>query len=391
MAAMDAIEIADDEHAGNPSSAIAIGRVVEPDQLCSTHASAQLASIRQEISGHSGGHPRPAQSRMRAIGVVACGYAHGAQFSVPSQGLLEVFNEIRTIESSPMYLSAAMSPISRRAPHLIARLSAIAIAVFTVLLPSRAALAAGFTIKTPKIAENSGEWHIKVKIELPRTPSMIHTPMRFTFAKEAVDERAIMSKGAEPVHHRMVLETEPKQIVSLDVDFADASGKVYRSTVFEFDLERASGFFEAGEYVVTLSGPDGEVGSGQKLVLEGDNPPVYRGAVEFEAAKPGKKRGPKIEAVAGDTDAGTTASDDQSGSSAGPASSEVAPVGSAPGMIPDKAYNKTQEEESVQGHPSGCGCELAGHRNGRAAALIVALLGVVVVLARRHTPRPARS
>src|SRR3984885_13969078 len=112
-------------------------------------------------------------------------------------------------------------------------------ALLVTLLVSTAAFAGGnFTIKTTEAPESSGEWHIKVRIALPRAPPMMHTPMRFTFSKEAVDERAIMQKGADPQHHRVVLETAAKQIVSMDVDFADPSGKVFKSTYFEFDLQR---------------------------------------------------------------------------------------------------------------------------------------------------------
>src|SRR5262249_52445414 len=157
--------------------------------------------------------------------------------------------------------------------------------------------AGSFSIKTPEVTEKNDEWHIKVRIDLPRAPPMMHAPMRFTFSKEAVDERAIMSKGAEPVHHRVVLETSQKQIVGLDVDLADASGKVFKSTYFEFDLKRKDQYFEAGEYLVGLSGPDGDVGTNQRLTLKGDNPPVYRGAMEF-TEKPGKtKKGVAIQSV----------------------------------------------------------------------------------------------
>ena len=106
---------------------------------------------------------------------------------------------------------------------------------------------------------------------------MMHIPMRFTFSKEAVDERAIMSRGADPVHHRMVLDVTPKQIQSMDVDFADASGKVFKSTYFEFDLRRDGGYFEAGEYQVSLSGPDGDVGGSQKLSSRATTRPCIAG------------------------------------------------------------------------------------------------------------------
>jgi MYXO-CTERM domain-containing protein len=251
------------------------------------------------------------------------------------------------------------------------------------VLATRHALAAGsFSIKTPSVSEKDGEWHIKVRIDLPRAPGMMHTPMRFTFSKEAVDERAIMSKGAEPEHHRMVIDTPPKQIVSMDVDFADASGKVFKSTYFEFDLQRASGYFEAGEYLVMLSGPDGDVGAGQRLTLKGDNPPVYRGAMVFDS-KATKQKGPKIESVSSGLDGGSQSGDSNDTSSSA-ASSEVAPVGSAPSMVPSSAYNRTPEEEAVQGHPKGCGCRVTGVEAGTAASATVALFGLALVAVRRR-------
>jgi hypothetical protein len=47
-------------------------------------------------------------------------------------------------------------------------------------------------------------------------------------------------------------------------------------------------------------------------------------------------------------------------------------------MVPSSAYNKTAEEEAVQGHPSGCGCVAAG-LDGKSGPL--ALSGVVLGLA----------
>jgi hypothetical protein len=275
----------------------------------------------------------------------------------------------------------------RRAFAAFAALAAFAFA-FAVLLCAGRALAAGgpgnFSIKTPSVDEKSGEWHIKVRIDLQRAPPMMHTPMRFTFSKEAVDERAIMSKGAEPVHNRMVIDTPPKQVVSMDVDFADASGKVFKSTYFEFDLQRRSGYFEAGEYLCSLSGPDGEVGVAQKLTLKGDNPPVYRGEMNFAEGKGGKK-GVKIENVSSGLDGGQVAQNDTSGPSAAPVSTDVAASGDAPDMVPKGAYNRTAEEEAVHDHPSGCGCVAAGLGGGSAAgAAALAVLALALALASRR-------
>ena len=212
-------------------------------------------------------------------------------------------------------------------------------ALLVTLLVSTAAFAGGnFTIKTTEVSESGGEWHIKVRIDLPRAPPMMHTPMRFTFSKDAVDERAIMTKGAEPVHHRMVLDVSTKQIQSMDVDFADASGKVFKSTYFEFDLRRDGGYFEAGEYLVGLSGPDGDVGGSQKLTLKGDNPPVYRGAMDFTAdAKSGKKKGPKMEDVNSGLDGGAKVASNDTPAAASARATEVAAEGNGAGHGPPTA------------------------------------------------------
>jgi MYXO-CTERM domain-containing protein len=266
-------------------------------------------------------------------------------------------------------------------------LSALAVAI---LLLGKTAFAGGnLTLKTADVQESSGTWHIKVRIDLPRAPSMMHTPMRFTFSKEAVDERAIMSKGAEPVHHRNVLDTPPKQIVGMDVDFADASGKVFKSTNFEFDLARKDGYFEAGEYTISLSGPDGDIGGSQKLVLRGDNPPVYRGAMDFADDKKApvkKKNGPDMQNVGGDGEKKDVAQNDTNTANAAPASTEVAATGEATSMIPASAGNATADEEAVKAHPSGCGCIAAGAEpaTGTMAGALAALLGLVVVVGRRR-------
>ncbi|MCL2449639.1 MAG: hypothetical protein FWD17_11895, partial [Polyangiaceae bacterium] len=250
--------------------------------------------------------------------------------------------------------------------------------VLAGLLSSGVAQAAGtLTLKTPSVDERTGgEWHVKVRIDLPRAPSMMHTPMRFTFSKEVVDERAIMKKGAEPEHHRMVLETPTKQIVGLDVDFADPAGKVFKSTYFEFDLERKDGFFEAGEYVMTLSGPDGEIGGPQKITLKGDNPPVYRGAMDFSDSPKAKKKtsDPNLESVSNGIDGGSQQVAQNDVPSAAPTSTEVAAEGPAPDMVPTGAYNRTSDETLVD-HPKGCGCVAAGlyGAGGWAPALTLAI------------------
>jgi hypothetical protein len=275
------------------------------------------------------------------------------------------------------------SPIPRARLSVLLLSFSLWAAVFLLWRPALAAGPGSMSVKTPEVTEKNGEWHIKVRIDLARPPSMMHMPMRFTFSKEVVDERAIMAKGAEPVHHRMVLETPAKQIVGLDVDFADASGKVFKSTYFEFDLKRADGYFEAGEYLMGLAGPDGDVGSNQRLTLKGDNPTVYRGAMDF-TEKPTKQKGPKLQAVSSGLDGGDQeVAKNDTPAAAAPMGGNVEPVGSASEMIPKSSFNKTQEEVVVREHP-GCGCFTAGTMRGSMAGALAATLGVGIALARRR-------
>jgi hypothetical protein len=184
----------------------------------------------------------------------------------------------------------------------------------------------------------------------------------------------------------MVIDTPPKQIVSMDVDFADPSGKVFRSTYFEFDLQRANGYFEAGEYLVTLAGPDGEVGATQRITLKGDNPPVYRGAMDFTDNKATKRKGPRIENVSAGLDGGDRQVAENDSTAAAPMATDVAPAGSAPTMVPSSAYDKTAEE-AVQDHPKGCGCKAAGldrSSGGGEAAAAAAMVALALAVARRR-------
>jgi hypothetical protein len=265
-------------------------------------------------------------------------------------------------------------------------LLALVASTLVALAPRPAWAGGNFSIKTTEVTESSGEWHVKVRIDLTRAPGMMHIPMRFTFSKEAVDERAIMQKGADPVHHRMVQDIPPKQIQSMDVDFADPAGKVFKSTYFEFNLRRDGGYFEAGEYMVSLSGPDGDVGGAQKLTLKGDNPPVYRGAMDFASdAKSQQKKGPKMEAVSSGLDGGTKVASNDEPSAGGGGSAvtgDVAAVGGGGDLVPKTAFDKTQEEEAVHTRPGGCGCVAAGAEPTRATALLASLAVVLLGILR---------
>jgi MYXO-CTERM domain-containing protein len=121
-------------------------------------------------------------------------------------------------------------------------------------------------------------------------------------------------------------------------------------------------------------------------VLKGDNPPVYRGAMDFTENKATKRKGPRIQNVSADVDAGERQVAANDSPAAAPMATDVAPVGSAPTMVPSTAYSRTAEEEAVQGHPKGCGCRAAGldrSSGGVAAAAAMVALGLAVARRRR--------
>ncbi len=212
-------------------------------------------------------------------------------------------------------------------------------------------------LKTTEVQESKdGEWHIKCVITLPKPPGTMHVPMRFKFQKEVVYERAIMEEGKDPVMNRQVLGSPTSTIVGLDVDFSDPTGRIFKATIFEFDLKRATGFFEAGEYTMQVSGSDGDIGSGQKLTLKGDNPPVYRGAMNF--AGPGGK----MQNVSSGLDGGRVAKNDNDQAFAAPTSTDVQAEGTGDPMIPQSAYNANNDDLLNKDHPKGCGCEVPGMR-----------------------------
>jgi hypothetical protein len=200
-------------------------------------------------------------------------------------------------------------------------------------------------------------------------------PMKFLFTKEMVFERALIDGHDQPVLNRMALVNQMPSIESVDVDFADGSGKIFKGTRFDFSLSRDHGY-EAGEYKVQVRTSDGsDVGGAQHLTLNGDNPVVDRRAMTFNAKDPSVKK------IAGyGNDGGPTTSDSDSPSTQ---SQDVAPSGSAAPFIPPDAYNKTPEEE-VKTRPAGC-CGVAGSRGDYGTGAMAAfVLGVAVMFARRR-------
>ena len=168
-------------------------------------------------------------------------------------------------------------------------LGVIAFTLVSLFAPPASA-AGSFKLKSTQVTESGGQWHIFVTLELSRPPATAHVPMKFLFQKEMVFERALIDGHDDPVMNRMALTNQTPSVESLDVDFADGSGKVYKGTRFDFSLTRDRGY-EAGEYSVKVRTADGiDVGSAQHLTLNGDNPVVDRRAITFNAKDPSVKK-----------------------------------------------------------------------------------------------------
>jgi hypothetical protein len=232
------------------------------------------------------------------------------------------------------------------------------VAFACVALGGREAQAAGtFKLKSSSTSEVSGAWHIFVTIELPRAPATAHVPLKFLFTKETVYERALVDGHNDPVINRTPLQNQTPSIESLDVDFADGSGKIFKGTRFDFGLTRQRGY-EAGEYKVQVRTSDGtDIGGTQRITLNGENPVVDRRSITFNAKEKSIKK------VDDGTDAGAKVAKNDTDDTAPVQNQDVTASGTAAPFIPAEAYQK-QPEEEVKEHPAGCGCETIGHRSG---------------------------
>jgi MYXO-CTERM domain-containing protein len=181
----------------------------------------------------------------------------------------------------------------------------------------------------------------------------------------------------------MALQGQTPSIESMDVDFADGSGKIFKTTRFDFGLTRQRGY-EAGEYQVQVRTSDGtDIGGKATLTLKGDNPVVDRRSITFNA------KDQKIKKVDDGTgsDAGAKANDDVE--HAGVNTGDVTPTGTSQPFIPADAYNKTPEEQGLKEHPKGCGCSVPGMATGSGVGLTLAALGLAFAAGLRRRSRAA--
>lgn len=276
-------------------------------------------------------------------------------------------------------LLAGASPF-RSPSSLLASLVALAMLAFALTFATDARAAGSFKMRSSEVNEVSGAWHVYVTLELPKAPPIAHQSMKFLFTKTVAYERSLVDGHDGPVNSRQMLSNQSPTMESLDVDFADSSGKIFKGTRFDFGLTRERGY-EAGEYKVEVRTADNvSIGSPQTLILKGDNDVVDRRSMNFTAEKKGIK---KVAAV----DAGAPAAkNDEPAPAAAGGNGEVEPTGTAEGFIPKEGYDKTPEEE-IKTRPKGCGCSVPGDREDTFASKLLwlaPLAGLGLVVARRR-------
>jgi len=265
--------------------------------------------------------------------------------------------------------------MTRKFTHALA---ALVLLTAALLLVRDARAAGSFKLKSTEANEVSGAWHVFVTIELPKAPTIAHVPIKFLFTKTAVFERALVDNRTEPVTNRMALQGQTPSIESMDVDFADGSGKIFKTTRFDFGLTRQRGY-EAGEYQVQVRTSDGtDIGGKASITLKGENTVVDRRSITFNA------KDQKIKKIDdGTADAGPKGGDDVE--HAGVNTGDVTPTGTSQPFIPADAYNKTPEESGIKEHPKGCGCSVPGMTStGAPLALGAFGLGLAIAARRRR-------
>lgn len=247
--------------------------------------------------------------------------------------------------------------------------------VFAALaLVPRAALAAG-TVNVANLSpqENDGRWKLQMTINYGSMPHINHVPMLFIFTPVVLYERTLTDQSPErPILNKIPLQNQQAINESMDVGFADASGKTFSTTKFDFVIRRDRGF-EAGEYKLEIKrSTDGaRMGNVMTLKLLGDNPIVDRRAIVFAGEKKKEKKPAEEAKPAG-----------ENAEKAGEPTE--APAGEPP---PDETGAAGDGSESGAEPPpvapkqGGCGCRV--HEDSASPFGLLALaLGVVLLVVR---------
>lgn len=232
------------------------------------------------------------------------------------------------------------------------RLLAMAVVLAAGSLAPRAALAAG-TVQVANLSpqENDGRWKLQMTINYGGVPHLNHIPMLFIFTPTVLYERTLTDQSPErPIINKIPLQNQQAINESMDVGFADASGKTFAITKFDFVIRRDRGF-EAGEYKLEIkrAGDMVRVGNVMTLKLLGDNPVVDRRAIVFAGEKKKEKQAEPPDTAKTSGESARATEEPAAGASNTPAEEPAASTdGSESGAEPPPVPPK-------QG---GCGCRV---------------------------------
>jgi len=240
---------------------------------------------------------------------------------------------------------------SFRRSFLVAVLTMLA-----VLTCSSAALAFGTVrFKQTRIEEQDEKWKLDMEVDYGSTPHMGHIPFDFVFELKTYYEYSIQDGDKEPQIRPKPQREQPPRRLSVDIDFSDASGKVWQKTKFSISIRRKDDF-EAGEYrlVIRRTSDGAQLGQPVTLIFNGKNQLVDRRTMIMPES------GHRRKATDASADAG---SDD----GAAPASTEPGDKADKQDerSAPTEDKSKVDEEKpagTVDKRPGGhgCGCQLPG-------------------------------
>lgn len=225
------------------------------------------------------------------------------------------------------------------------------------------------------LTEVDGKWKLILNFDYGKEPELQFISMRFSFELVTLFERAITDEsGDKPVVTKKALQNQPPIIESMDVGFSDGTGKLFKTTKFNFLIRRDRGF-EAGEYQLTIKKVDNDEQIAKlKLTLNGDNPVVNRKSINFVDDKGKSNDASKVKSK---SDPGAPSEDGAKDEPSG----DTKPAG-------DDSSTPSGDVPPVEPKQGGCGCEIVGSNAG-SGSLIVGL-GLMAAAFSRRRVRAAR-
>jgi hypothetical protein len=265
-----------------------------------------------------------------------------------------------------------------RNPFLRRTLLGALLTLATLLVATTALAFGSVQLKSASLDEVDGRWKLDMDINYGGQPHMGHIPFDFVFTMTTYFEYSITDADKEPQNRRKPMVNQQPKRESVDIDFADARGKIWPRTKFQIALKRDREF-EAGEYTFVIRrASDGvQMGNTMHLVLNGKNPLVDRRAIVFASptAKDGGARKPKP--AEGD-DAGASATE----KSSEPSSAKSESTSPSSETEDSEAKGPPALQKRPGGH--GCGCRLAAEPAAGAGSIALLATGSIALLLRRR-------